>query len=466
MKQPNILFIISDEHSPNTIGCYGADYAITPNLDRLAAGGTLFENAYCNHAICVPSRNTLMSGLQSHHIGAYDNGAPLASDLPTWAHMLSRAGYRAVLDGKMHFLGPDQLHGFQDHWNEEPAQVAGFRWGEENGNATGYRYFTTVHALGDPSEHRNWEREEQIRADAIDFLQQQDDASPFCLTVGFNHPHYPMVCSKKALALYDDVEIPDPVGSEGLNPWHRHWGEPIWGFHKMTGDEVAASRKAYLAMVTMLDGWVGEILDTLQARGLAENTVVVYTTDHGDMWGEHGLWAKSVFYEDSAHVPLIIAGEGLGLRAGQRVTTPVSLLDLYPTFRDLAGITDWDVPLDGRSLVPALRGEPLPDAPVFCEYYGCDIKGPQRMVRYGEYKLCYYHRQGIELFHLPTDPKETRNLAADPAHQEALGDLLRMLMEGWDPERIAAEVRVSQNRRTLLGEGLKAVMGKDYRAAL
>ncbi len=466
MPPPNILFIISDEHSPNTIGAYGADFAITPNLDRLAQRGTLFEHAYCNQAICVPSRNALMSGLQSYKIGAYDNGCPLASDLPTWAHMLARAGYRTALDGKMHFLGPDQRHGFMDHWNETPAQIGGFRWGEENPNGTGYKNFSAIHACDTPEDHTYWAKEERIHAKALSFLREQDGTQPFCLTVGYNFPHYPMVCSKEALALYDDVDIPTPVATEALNPFHQHWADPVWGFVHMTQEEVTASRKAYLAMVTMLDAWIGEVVDCVEAEGLLDNTLIIYTTDHGDMWGEHGLWAKSVFYDDAARVPLVFAGEALGVRAGARIATPVSLLDLYPTFRDAAGVADWDVPLDGRSLWPALQGdEALAPAPVFCEYYGCDTQGPHRMVRHNQYKLCYYHGQGLELFDMDQDPKETTNLAGDAAYQKVLGELLQILMRDWDPEQVSREIRASQNRRTYLGESLRKSMAKDYKSA-
>ncbi len=459
---PNILLIISDEHSPFTMGCYGADFAQTPNLDRLVAEGTLFENAYCNFALCVPSRNAFMSGLQCHKIKAYDNGAPLASDLPTWAHMLTANDYRTQLTGKMHFLGPDQLHGFQKHTNEHAAQIAGFRWGEEVGDGTAYVHFSKLHIVDSPADHGFWQQELGIRDTAVKFLDDPPTDQPFCLTVGINYPHYPQVCDRKVYESYDGVDIPDPIPAENLHPRNDFFGNTVWGCDKMTAEEHRAGRQVYLSMVTMLDQWVGDILDALDRSGQRDNTIIIYTSDHGDMWGNHGLWGKNYFYEDSSHVPLIVSGPAFGIEAGRRIATPVSLLDLYPTMRDAGGI-DWDVPLDGRSLWPALtQGKTLEDVPVYCEYYASDVKGPERMVRYQQYKLNYYDQQGMELFDLAKDPHELSNEIDNPDYADVRQDLLAMLMDGWDPEAIAADIRVEQNRRTLLGQAVKKSRQAGY----
>jgi choline-sulfatase len=174
------------------------------------------------------------------------------------------------------------------------------------------------------------------------------------------------------------------------------------------------------------------------------------------MWGEHNCWGKNTFYDDSAKVPLIVSGKRFGIKENQRIKTPVSLLDLYPTFRDMAGIDDWMVPLDGRSLWPALIGEgALTDQPVFSEYYSCDTKGPERMVRYKNFKLNFYYRQGMELFDLESDPHEQINREADPDYQEIKNELLEMLLKNWDPDKIYRDIVIDQNRRTLLGEAIK-----------
>jgi len=452
--RPNLLVIVSDEHAPQTMGCMGAGFARTPVMDRLAARGTTFTNAYCNFSLCVPSRASFMSGLLCHRIGAYDNGAPLGSNIPTWAHMLGREGYRTVMDGKMHFMGPDQLHGFAEHWCEGAGKVHGFRWGEETGDGTGYLNWSEVAVTPDEQFHAiDVDRKDK----AVEFLERQPADEPFCLTIGFGFPHYPMRCTRSAFDLCAGVEIPAPIPRESLHRRNVHWSDTIWGFDRFTPAEARRSRQAYMAMVTMLDGWIGEVLDALDRGGHADDTVVLYLSDHGDMWGEHGLWGKNLFYEESARVPFILSAPALGVREGARIETPVSLLDLHPTLRDIVGARDWDVPLDGRSLWAAAKGkEELPDIPIFCDYYASDTRGPERMVRHGRYKLNYYHRQGMELFDLASDPHELRDLIDEPAFAAVRDELLAMLMADWDPKAIDAAIRIDQNRRTLIGESLRS----------
>jgi len=460
MSKPNILFLISDEQSPRTVGCYGADFMRTPNLDRLASQGTLFENAYCAFPLCVPGRNSLMSGQQCHKIKAYDIGSPLASDLPTWAHMLARAGYRTPLHGKMHFLGADQLHGFEEHLHEKEHGIDGFRWGEETGDGTAYECVTKIHftdtlkSVGRRDYNLTWDT--ASRDSAIAFLDaRKGDPEPFCLTVSFNFPHYPLVVDRDVYESYADANIPPPVTGGWRHPRNDHLADNVWGFNKMTEQQTRASRQAYCAMGTMLDAWIGEVLAALGRSGHADNTIIIYTTDHGEMWGEHGMWCKNCFYEDSARVPLIISAPGLGV--GQRVAAPVSHLDLYPTLRDIVAAADWKVPLDGRSLWPLVTGQAAPDAdrPVFCEYHACDVRGPERMVRWHQYKLNYYHNWGMELFDIECDPNELVNRIDDPACREVVARLLQMLMDGWDPIAIDADIRIEQNRRTLIGESMR-----------
>lgn len=448
-RPPNFLILMGDQHTSRLLGCAGAEYVRTPNLDRLAAEGVRFPNAYCPHPHCVPSRAAFMTGLHTHKIPCYDNGATFRSDLPTWAHMLRHAGYHTVLDGKMHFVGTDFLHGFHEHVNEGPCQIGGFRWGHECPDpTTGQRYWADLHFEGDPVFEKRWADETAKVAYAVDYLRQGRREGPWCHTVSFVGPHYPQCCTRALFNSYADAPVPHPLGPETLHPRNQHWRE-CWGFDRLTPEQTANARRAYLAMITQVDLWIGEVLAALETSGQAEDTVILYTADHGEMWGEHGLWGKQVFYEESAAIPLIVGGPGL--RRGATVETPVSLLDLYPTLRDLAGAGGWDPPLDGRSLIPALTGEaPLPDIPVFSEYYGPDTKGPERMVRLRNLKLNYYHHQGLELFDLARDPRETTNLAEDAAYQDDRDTLLQHLTAGWHPEEIDRLVREDQNRRSLV----------------
>ena len=454
MTRPNFLFIISDQHAPQVTGCYGADFVRTPNLDRLAAEGVTFDNAYCANPHCVPSRAALMTGLQSQHIPCYDFLSPFSSELPTWAHMLRRAGYRTDMNGKMHFYGPDQHHGFHRHINEPSHEkIIGFRWGEENPDPSkGLQYWRDLHFEGDPVYEQRMAGEQSRVGDATNFLQQRGkDNEPFCLTLGFVGPHYPQICSRDMFDSYADTDIPDWKPDNGMHPRNQYW-KKCWGFDRFADEDTKQGRQAYLAMITHMDEWIGRVLQTLEDSGLSENTIVIYSSDHGEMWGEHELWGKQCFYEESVRVPLIVKGPNFGIEQGTRVSTPVSLLDLYPTFRELAGCDDWDIPLDGRSLAPALRGEALESRPVFSEYYGPDIAGPERMVREGNLKLNYYHNSGYELFDLDKDPGEMHNLADDPNYAEAQKRLMNLVLQDWDPEALDKAVRIDQNRRTLIGE--------------
>ncbi len=446
---PNLLFLISDQHTAALMGCAGSRFVETPNLDRLAARGVRFSAAYCAYPHCVPSRAALMTGLQTHRIPCYDNGSTFRSDLPTWAHMLRHAGYYTVLNGKMHFVGEDFWHGFHEHVNERRTAIGGFRWGEEKPDpTTGKRYWADLHFEGDPVYERRM-REERARVRyAVEFLGNPPADRPWCHVLGFAGPHYPQCCTREQFARYAAATIPEPLGPARLHPRHQYWRK-CWGFERLSPEQVRASRCAYLAMITQIDAWIGEVLDSLERSGQADHTLIVYTSDHGEMWGEHGLWGKQVFFEESARVPLLLSGPALGIRQGIEVGTPVSLLDLYPTIRELTGTTDWNVPLDGRSLAPVLQGEmALPDVPVFSEYYGPDTKGPERMVRFQKWKLNYYHHQGMELFQLAEDPHEENNLAEHPEYRDVRNRLWNYLTQRWDPEAVDQAVREDQNRRS------------------
>ncbi len=456
MKAPNILFLMSDQHTARLMGCAGAPFVRTPNLDRLAAQGIRFANAYCAHPHCVPSRAAMMTGLQTYKIPCFAHPAPFPSEIPTWAHLLRATGYHTVMNGKMHFVGPDQLHGFHEHWNEKACPIDGFRWGEERPDpTTGRRYWIDLHFEGDPVYERRTQQETAILRDAIAFIENAPRDRPWCHVASFGGPHYPQIMTRELFDSYADTPIPAPAsGPEALHRRHQHWYR-CWGFDRLSADDNRIGRQAYLAMITQVDAWLGKILEALERSGLADNTIIVYTADHGEMWAEHGLWGKQVFFEESAAVPLIVSAPALGFRQGAVVETPVSHLDLYPTLRDWCGIKSWIPPIDGRSLDAVMREDSaLADVPVFAEFDGADTKGPERMVRYRNLKLNYYHKQGLELFDLATDPGELNNCADVPAYAAAKAELWAMLTNGWNPEEIDRRVRLDQEYRTLVGQSL------------
>ena len=438
-QRPNIVLIMSDQHNPHVLGCAGDPVVRTPNLDALAGRGARFTNMYCPYPLCVPSRMGFMTGQYPSEVDVWDNGSPLASSVPTFAHGLGAAGYEAVLCGRMHFVGPDQFHGFE---RRIMSDVGG--------------YMLTPEILGDGAYRTNGQTayavqvsghgrcgyaayEAEVTRRACDFLRERPEGErPYCLVVGLILPHNPLICDKDLFdhymsALGDAPETPEATQAR-LHPAMRKWRERRW-VDDITPEEARRGRAAYYGLVTQLDRNVGRILETLEASG-SENTLVLYTSDHGDMNGEHGMWWKSSFYEGSAGVPCLAAWPG-AIAPGTRIHAVSNLIDLGPTVLDVAGAA----PLpdaDGRSLAEFLRGgapEQWPDE-TFCEYLGLLGDKPGSMIRSGPWKLNYYHEfQSYQLFNLEDDPGELNDLRGDPDLRDVADGLLARIHGRWSAER-------------------------------
>ncbi|MCA9984942.1 MAG: sulfatase-like hydrolase/transferase [Anaerolineales bacterium] len=451
-RRPNLLYIHSDQHNPFVTGCYGDSLVQTPHLDQLAREGTLFHNVYCSSPLCGPSRASMLTGQQPYQHQVWTNQHMLDSAIPTLAHALGAAGYRPVLIGRLDVMGPDQLHGYTarlvgDH---TPNYVGGPE--PDRGILTG---------ANDP-ERASLERtgaglsayqvhDEDVAAAAVEFLETYaagKDAEPFNLTLGFMLPHAPFVARRED---YDQFagQVPLPSKPRPIEV-ERHPHLRWWRGHTESAvvaeAEVARARAAYWALVSRLDALIGQVLTTLARLGLRENTLIVYTSDHGDMLGEHGLWWKHVFYEESVKVPLIVSWPGV-LPAGQQLNQVVSALDVGATILDALGAP----PLphgSGRSLLPLIRGEaPDWEDVAFSEYCVDQFCPPEgcfhRMVRQGDWKLIYYHGQPPQLFNLADDPAELIDRAGDPDCAAIQAALTEQLLADWDPdwvrERLAAK---------------------------
>ena len=444
--RPNLLVFMSDQHSGRVMGCAGDPFVRTPNLDALARRGVRFDRTYCGSPLCVPSRMTFLTGRHCSEIGVWSNHCVLRCDVPTFAHSLAAAGYETVLCGRMHFCGADHRHGFEKALvGDVTPQWPGTR-GPLLGNiplsTTGQSRAAVMTAGPGRTGYQAFDR--AVTDGAIEYVRSysaSDRERPFCMVVGGVLPHCPFICPKDLFdEYYDKVDVPrmGEAESAALHPSMRKWRQAR-GVDDIPDDVVRTARAAYYGLVTLLDGFLGELFDSLGETGLDEDTAVFYTSDHGDMAGLHEMWWKSSFYEDSVGVPLIASWPGR-FGQGETVETPVSLLDMAVTLTELGGGAP--IPFaNGRSLTGFLAGGgPLADrdGDVFSECYGNPRgEGPSRMVVRWPWKLVHYH--GYEqpsLFNLEEDPDEARDLGADPAFAHIREPLHEAARQGWDGERI------------------------------
>ncbi len=451
--RPNIVLIMSDQHNKHITGCYGDPVVSTPNLDRLASEGVLFENAYCPFPLCAPSRMGFMTGTTPSTIRMYDNSSILPSDLPTFAHALGQSGYETVLCGRMHFNGPDQRHGFQKRIFPEVS-------GNAVGMLTGTTGFNRISLeKSGPGRNHYLLYDEKCVAEATDWLRGRSQAqndNPFCMVVGLVGPHCPFVCPGDLFEKYfETVEIPEYTDEDfrRMSAFNRRFRQRS-RIGDATAHEIRRTRAAYYGMVEFDDRLVGLLRSTLEETEFIDNTMIVYVSDHGEMAGEHGLWWKMSFYEGSVGVPMIVSLPGK-IRENVRETTPVSLIDLAPTLAEIGGAPELPG-ICGCSLMGYLTGQSSdPDREVFSELF-IDSKvwrnegpsgGPGRMLRKGNWKCIYYHREGTELYDLALDPQEMNDRSGDPDCRAVLGSMISEILAKWDPEKLQADMdRITKQR--------------------
>jgi choline-sulfatase len=462
-SRPNFLILMSDQHSPHVLGCYGDPVIVTPNLDGLAHRGVVFEHAYCQSPVSVPSKMSLLTGQHPFEHKTWSNGDMLPSDTTTFAHSLGAAGYETTLIGHMHFLGPDQWHGFQNlmvgmpgpQWPGgslilPPFMRAGAQCDSKQGvtlagpGSTAYNVFS-----------------EDVATTTAGFLraQAQKPGKPFCVLAGMLLPHPPFICSQNDWDTYRDrVTLPEvpPGYFEKLHPAMQAWRKNR-GIEDLSATEIRAARAAYYGMVAQLDRAVGRVLDALRESGLDRNTVVIYTTDHGEMAGENGLWWKFNFYEGSVSVPLLISWPDR-IRPGRRVREIVSHIDLRPTIEELCGAGNSGV-AGGKSLLPLVEGKESAWAnETFSEYpMNTHSEPSMRMVRQGRWKLVHFDGMRPQLFDLEADPHEFQDLGEDRAHAEIREKMHARVLAGWSSDLYHQEMARRQPHRRVLQRWAAAV---------
>jgi len=467
VPRPNIVIIMADQMTAALTGAYGRPVVRTPNLDRLAARGVRFDAAYTPCPLCAPARAAMMSGRYVSRTRTYDNGSVLASDVPTWAHHLRAAGYEVVAAGKMHFVGADQLHGFERRLTPD-IYPADFSWTPEplepcdGDDARTYLKAANARHAGPCDGSEQIDYDDNVHARSLEFLRTRRPDRPLCLLVSYSHPHPPYLCPRRFWEMYEDADIDPPALTEiprERQSCMERWLHSFQGFSPADAADTEMLRRlhhAYYGMVSYVDEKVGQILAALAEAQMAETTAVVFTSDHGDMLGQRRQVQKRLFYEWSARVPLIASFPGAwGERA--TVSAPVSLIDLFPTLTELAGAAS-PIDVDGRSILPLLTGEAPADEDrtVLSEYHGEGVRGACFMARRGRHKYVYVPAHQKQLFDLQADPLEQTDLADDPAHAQTAQDLHAAIVNRFDVERIAEDIFRSRRERVLMREAMES----------
>ncbi|GGL67935.1 choline-sulfatase [Wenxinia marina] len=461
MSQPNILILMVDQLNGTLFPDGPADWLHVPNLRRLAERSARFAHAYTPSPLCAPARAAVMAGQMPFRTRVYDNAAEFQSSIPTFAHHLRNVGYHTVLSGKMHFVGPDQLHGFEERLTTD-VYPADFGWTPDwrkPGERIDWWYhnFGSVTGAGVAEITNQMEYDDEVAYNAMAKLydlSRGHDGRPWCLTVSFTHPHDPFVARRRFWDLYEDGPLdPElkPVPYAELDPHSQRLMDASDRRNfDITLEDVRRSRRAYFANISYIDDKIGQILDVLESS--RQEAAIVFLSDHGEMLGEGGQWFKMSFREGSSRVPFMLCADGV---APGRVETPVSTVDLTPTLADLAGadlggVAPWT---DGVSLLPVAAGGER--KPVAVEYAAEGSIAPMVCLIEGRWKYTACPADPEQLFDLDSDPWEQTNLAGEPGYEGRLKHFRDMAAERWDLERVDAEVRHSQAGRWVVYPALR-----------
>jgi len=447
---------------------YGGAVVKSPQIDALAAGGIVFEQAYCNNPLCAPSRFSMLSGRLSSAIKAYDNASYFPSNQVTIAHILRAAGYHTALTGKMHFIGADQTHGFEERATTD-IYPADFGW-VANWDAAEDRINWWYHNMSSVTEAGTAEATNQLDFDdevgfqtvrKIRDLARARDDRPFFLCASFTHPHDPYVTRQAFWDLYDDTEIDLPrvpaLAEERRDPHSRRIAKAIGAdVTALSDDDIRRARRAYYGNISYLDRWIGEIRRTLEACGLAEDTILLLVGDHGDMLGERGLWYKMTFFEGAMRIPFIVHAPNRF--APRRVANSVSLIDLAPTLMALTGSTPerFAPRFDGRDLTPLMSGAAAGDPDeAFGEFFGEGACAPLAMIRRGRFKYIACPADPPQLYDLVADPDELNNLAGTPEHAATEQAFAEEAAARWDFAKLHQDILDDQRTRRFIDGALR-----------
>ncbi len=443
----NLVVIMDDEHNKKVLGCNGHPMVRTPNLDRLAAQGTVFDAAYSSSPICVPARAAFATGRYVHDNRCWDNAIAYDGRMPGWAHALRDAGHVVTSIGKLHYTNDEVDGGFTE-------QIIPMHIEAGVGDLYGlirdplprrHQSADLARSIG-PGESSYTRYDREITARAVDWLRKDGRAShakPWVLFTSFIAPHSPLIAPPEYFELY-------PVNAVELSrkrvvhhPWIKAWND-CYGFDDYfeSDERRRIAVASYYGLCSFLDANVGRILGAIEETGLAATTRVVFLSDHGDNLGARALWGKSTMYEESAGIPVIARGPGIA--AGARVATPVSHIDFHPTITRAVGAASCSDGLPGRSILD-IAAEPCDPARIaFSEYHAAGSVSAAYMLRRGDRKYIHYTGFAPELFDLAQDPEEVHDLAGEPHMAAVVAEFRHALEDICDPELTDREAKRDQ----------------------
>lgn len=452
MKPSNLLFIMSDQHSRKVAGCYGNPFVKTPVLDRLAAAGTLFENAYSPSPICVPARAALATGRQVHETRCWDNASPYTGlEAPSWGHRLQARGIRVESIGKLHYRNEQDDTGFE-------RQIIPLHVVNGIGDVMGSvrdpmpvrrKARDLVNKIGaGESGYTRYDR--QIADHACKWLlgEGAKGPKPWMLFVSFVAPHPPWFAPQDCFDRYEGISLPMPKPLPADAAQDHPWLEARRASHVVdphfTDDTRRLAIRSYYALTSFLDDNVGRVLAALRQAGLEGNTRVIYTSDHGEDLGSRAMWGKGTLTEESGGIPLIVAGPDVP--RGRRIAAATSLLDVFPSVLDCCGVVpaDEDRDLPGKSLFGMAAAADDPQRPLMTQYHASGAATGAFMLRRGSMKYLHYVGFRPQLYDLACDPEELQDLAPDPSCREMLNRLERELRSMVDPDAVDARAKADQ----------------------
>jgi choline-sulfatase len=467
----NLLVLLSDNHNRGLAGCYGHPKATTPNLDRIAGRGVRFLNAYAASPLCCPARAAIATGRFPHQTGFFDNAIVYDGSVPSWMHRLREQGHHVASIGKLHFRSSEDDNGFSEELL--PMHILDGKGGiqmllrgfdDERVNPGQFELYMQRSGIG-TAPYQSFDVKITEAAEA--WLEQhgRGQNKPWVLFVSYPSPHPPFRVPERLYRLHPEAEVPLPKhfrpGERAEHPALTHLRK-IMATGEIT-DEALVRRIAagYLGLIAHLDEQIGRVLAKLEALGLMGTTRILYTSDHGDLAGEHGLLGKSCMYEGSIGVPLLMSGAGVP--AGRTVHQIASHIDLFPTIVAGAGaeLADEDRTLPGTSLWPAIEGREA-ERLGFAEYHAVGSKSGVFMLREGAEKLVYYVGMPPQLFDLAADPDEAHGLVQEGRGLERGKALEAKLRAICDPEAVDAQAKASQRAWAERWGGREAVAAEGF----